>query len=80
MSEKKQKTENRIQNTVLIFLFVFLFIFPATVYSQEPTIREYPYLYKSPKAMGLGGAYTAIGGRVDTLFYNPAGLSNMPRE
>jgi hypothetical protein len=75
-----QKTEDRRQKTVLMFLFVFLFIFPAVVFSQEPTIKEYPYLYKSPRAMGMGGAYTAIGGRVDTLFYNPAGLSNMPRE
>lgn len=75
-----QKTENRRQKTVLMVLFVFLFIFPSTVFSQEPTVREYPYLYKSTRAMGMGGAYTAIGGRVDTLFYNPAGLSNMPRE
>lgn len=41
---------------------------------------EYPYIYKSPRAMGMGGAYTAIGGRVDTLFYNPAGLTNIPRD
>lgn len=30
--------------------------------------------------MGMGGAYTAVGGRVDSLFYNPAGLINMPRD
>jgi len=30
--------------------------------------------------MGMGGAYTAIGGRVDTLFYNPAGLSLIPKD
>lgn len=41
---------------------------------------EYPYLYKSPRAMGMGGAYVAIGGSVDTLFYNPAGLSGMPEK
>jgi len=28
--------------------------------------------------MGMGGAYTAVGGRVDSLFYNPAGLINIP--
>lgn len=48
--------------------------------AQTPTSREYPSLYKSPRAMGMGGAYTAIGGRVDTLFYNPAGLSNIPKD
>jgi len=53
----------------------------ATVaFAQTSTSREYPYLYKSPRAMGMGGAYTAIGGRVDTLFYNPAGLSNIPKD
>jgi hypothetical protein len=51
-----------------------------SVSPAEPTSREYPSLYKSPRAMGMGGAYTAIGGRVDTLFYNPAGLSNIPRD
>ena len=48
--------------------------------AADPTSREYPYLYKSTRAMGMGGAYTAIGGRVDTLFYNPAGLSNIPKD
>jgi hypothetical protein len=50
------------------------------VSAQNPTSREYPYLYKSPRAMGMGGAYTAVGGTVDTLFYNPAGLSNLPKD
>ncbi|MHB8846503.1 MAG: hypothetical protein ACYC7L_17345 [Nitrospirota bacterium] len=50
------------------------------VFAQGPTMREYPYLYRSTRAMGMGGAYTAIGGRVDTLFYNPAGLSSIPKD
>lgn len=75
-----QNSGFRIQNTVLMFSIAFLFLFPSMVFSQESTIKEYPYLYKSPRAMGMGGAYTAIGGKVDTLFYNPAGLSNMPKD
>lgn len=63
------------------FLISFLLlIFPMTAFAQRPTSREYPYLYKSPRAMGMGGAYTAVGGSVDTLFYNPAGLSNLPKD
>jgi hypothetical protein len=50
------------------------------VFAQNPTTREYPTLYKSPRAMGMGGANTAVGGRVDTLFYNPAGLINIPQD
>lgn len=48
--------------------------------ATSATTREYPYLYKSPRAMGMGGAYTAVGGTVDTLFYNPAGLSLIPKD
>jgi len=40
--------------------------------------REYPQLYKSPRVMGMGGASVAIGGRFDSIFYNPAGLGKMP--
>lgn len=62
------------------FLCLVLISLPSVVFAQSPTSREYPYLYKSPRAMGMGGAYTAIGGRVDSLFYNPAGLSNIPKD
>lgn len=72
MSLKKIQFQ-RLLCLTLIFL-------PAVVFAQGPTSREYPYLYKSPRAMGMGGAYTAIGGRVDSLFYNPAGLSNIPKD
>jgi len=43
-------------------------------------IYEYPYIYKDPAVMGMGGAYTAVGGSINALFYNPAGLSNIKRE
>jgi hypothetical protein len=64
----------------ILIISIFLFSFLSLSYAQEPTIRQYPYLYKSPRAMGMGGAYVAIGGRTDTLFYNPAGLSTMPEK
>src|SRR5512141_1290794 len=53
---------------------------PPIVGAQQTSSREYPSFYKSPRAMGMGGAYTAIGGRVDSLFYNPAGLINIPQD
>jgi hypothetical protein len=55
-------------------------ILPSLALADGPTSREYPSLYKSSRAMGMGGAYTAVGGRVDSLFYNPAGLSNIPKD
>jgi hypothetical protein len=63
----------RMSITVLVLLVFF--ISPA---SGETASGEYPYLYKSPRAMGMGGAYVAVGGRTDVLFYNPAGLGYMP--
>ena len=62
------------------FLLAALCLLPSVSTGQGPTSQEYPYLYKSPRAMGMGGAYTAVGGRVDSLFYNPAGLSGIPKD
>ncbi|MDQ1340038.1 MAG: hypothetical protein QG567_1194 [Campylobacterota bacterium] len=41
---------------------------------------EHPQLYKDPKVIGMGGANVAVGGHASALFYNPAGLSFIPRE
>ncbi len=62
-----------------LLLGALLLLMPASAFA-DPTMLEYPYLYKSTRAMGMGGAYTAVGGRVDSLFYNPAGLINIPRD
>lgn len=59
---------------------VIVLMLPAAAFAQNFSAREYPYLYKSPRAMGMGGAYIAIGGRVDSLFYNPAALINIPKD
>ncbi len=39
---------------------------------------EYPYLFKDPRTIGMGGATVAIGGYPNAVFYNPAGISNIP--
>ncbi len=41
---------------------------------------EYPYVYKDPRVMGMGGAYVAVGGTSASLFYNPAGVGKIKRE
>ena len=63
-----------------LLLGVLLLLSPLDVAAQQLTTREYPYLYKSTRAMGMGGAYTAVGGTIDSIFYNPAGLSAMPKD
>jgi hypothetical protein len=64
----------------LLLIVILTLSAPAGALAQDPTSLEYPYIYKSTRAMGMGGAYTAVGGRTDTLFYNPAGLINIPRD
>ena len=70
----------RTNLTFAFLILAALLIAPAGLSAQQPTNLEYPYFYKSPRAMGMGGAYTAVGGRVDSLFYNPAGLINIPQD
>ncbi len=41
---------------------------------------EYPQLYKDTKTMGMGGASIASGGQTTSVFYNTAGLSQIPKE
>ena len=45
-----------------------------------PIAFEYPYIYKDPRVMGMGGAYVAVGGTAASLFYNPAGLGKIKKE
>ena len=41
---------------------------------------EYPQLYKDTRIMGMGGANIAIGGQTSSLFYNTAGLNDIPKD
>jgi hypothetical protein len=41
---------------------------------------EYPQLYKDTRIMGMGGANIAVGGQTSSIFYNTAGLSDIPKE
>jgi hypothetical protein len=80
MMEEGMEMSGRMKTWCVIHLISILLLIPAGVFAEEPTSREYPYIYKSTRAMGMGGALTAVGGRVDTLFYNPAGLINIPQD
>ena len=41
---------------------------------------EYPQLYKDTKIMGMGGANIAVGGQATSIFYNTAGIADIPKE
>jgi hypothetical protein len=54
----------------LIYILVFLF-------SWNIFATELPYIYKGPRPLGMGGAFTALSDDANALFYNPAGLANI---
>ena len=64
------KTFQFIRIAALI-LTVWLGASPAA----QAQLQEY---YRGNRAMGMGGAYTAIADDADSVFYNPAGLSLNP--
>lgn len=65
-----------ILTLVLIFNFVF-FILNLPVWADVGAT----FLKISPgaRAVGMGGAYTAISGDINSLYYNPAGISNISK-
>jgi hypothetical protein len=42
-------------------------------------ISTQEFIYKDPRIMGMGAANTAVGGYSTSVFYNPAGLINIPQ-
>jgi hypothetical protein len=60
--------------------FVILAIVAALPLAAEAQTLEYPYFYKSPRSMGMGGAGVAIGGSFDSSLINPANLTDLPAD
>ena len=68
----------RFSYVATIILMVMLATASVSVPFAGAGSLEYPYVYKSSRALAMGGANVAIGGRFDSVFHNPAGLSRMP--
>ena len=45
--------------------------------SAHANSTHYDSFHQGQKAMGLGGAVTAVSGEAETSFYNPAGLTDI---
>ncbi len=54
----------------IILVIIFLF-------SSDALAKEFPYIYKGARPLGMGGAFTALSDDANALFYNPAGLANI---
>ena len=59
----------------LVILLILIFTLEA-----NPFTLEFPVLYRDPRIMSMGGVNVAIGGYSSSIFYNPAGLSNINPE
>lgn len=59
---------------VLLLLAAAVLARPAAAY-QSPSTAAYEHVPLGARAMGLGGAFTAIADDATTVYWNPAGLS-----
>jgi hypothetical protein len=55
--------------------FLFLLIFAGLLFSGAAFAEQSHSLLRSPEALAMGGAYTAIVEDRDAAFYNPAGVA-----
>lgn len=62
---------NKIQNILWISLFMIF----SLIHSLKLEAKQLPEFYRGVRAMGMGGAFTAVADDKDSVFYNPAGLS-----
>jgi hypothetical protein len=65
-----------------ILLVIIAFVFAGTVFPQTKvgtTVANFLTIPVGPRATGMGGAFTAVANDATTSFWNPAGLSRIPR-
>ncbi len=66
-----------------IFTIAAIVVTIALVFIVSPASAgtlEYPYLYKDPRIMAMGGANVAVGGMAASMFHNPAGIGKIPKD
>lgn len=75
--------KNRFLNNAIalsrFFILCFLLVFPALCFAQNSSlIFAQPNTYGiGPRAIGMGGAFTAIADDASAAYWNPAGLSQI---
>ena len=56
----------------ILLTIVASLLFTTALYAQE-----YGMIYRGPRPMGMGGAFTAVSDDENAIFYNPAGLNRI---
>lgn len=65
-----------------ILIVIIAFVLAGTVFPQTKvgtTVANFLSIPVGPRASGMGGAFTAVANDATSAFWNPAGLSRMPR-
>ena len=62
---------------LIIFFGLSFSLFPQT--KVGTTVGDFLTIPVGPRATGMGGAFTAVANDATTAFWNPAGLSRLPR-
>ena len=65
-----------------ILLIVIAFVLTGSVFPQTKvgtTVANFLTIPVGPRASGMGGAFIAVANDVTAAYWNPAGLSRIPR-
>lgn len=71
----RMKTIMNMKKSYLVFSLAISLLSSSLAFAAE-----YPYIYKGPRPMGMGGAFIAVSNDANALFYNPAGLAYVPEQ
>jgi hypothetical protein len=74
MAGRQELGERMKKSSLYLAIALFLLL------SSSVSAKEYPYIYRGIRPMGMGGAFVAVSDDENALFYNPAGLSQVPED
>ena len=70
LSEGRFSSLNRLLE-ITVLILALLCSYPSSSYGDDTHHQDYPL---GSRAVGLGGAFTALASDASGIFYNPAGL------
>ena len=72
--------EKMVRKCISLLTVLFLMTSLGFSASKGTSGAQFLKIVPAPRAAALGGAYTAIGGDIDSILFNPAGLSTLQKK